>query len=88
MSQVEAQQGREVVADTLHIAALMDGGVVLVVGFPSDAINGVVVVSEQIHTAVAQGLEVGEQILRTLCPPAVGQRVVSFFLAIATAHSQ
>ena len=46
MSEVETLEGRIVVADALHVRTVF-------VAFPSDAIDGIVMMSEEIDTTVA-----------------------------------
>ena len=88
VTEVEAKQGRVVAADALDVAALMDGGVVGIVGLPTDAVDGGVVLSEEVDAAVAPCLEVGQQVLGALCAPAVGQRVVGLLRLTAAAHHE
>ena len=72
-----------VVADAMDVGALMNGGVAGVVGLPPDAIDGGIVMSEEIDAAVAQCNQIVQQVFCALGASAVGQRIVSFLMIAA-----
>jgi hypothetical protein len=67
----------------MDVGTLMDGGVGGIVGLPANAIDGGVVLSEEVDAAVAQCTEVSQQVFGALGAPAVGQRVVGFLMIAA-----
>ena len=60
MSKVETQQPRIIVAYAMYIGSGR-------VPFPSDTIDGIVMVSEHIYATVTIRHQIGQQILRALC---------------------
>ena len=83
VSEVEAKEGGMVVADAMDVGALMDGGVGCVVGLPPNAVDGGIVMSEEIDGRVAQCLQIAKQVFCALGTSAVGQRIVSFLMIAA-----